>query len=261
MVFALYRPRDRSSDLLGRDVIITFCLWNHAAPYGLTWPGVFDKRVEERFGGVGLMFEAGLGNMSTRGGFRMGARTAELLPEQGEGTIVPSPDVQVRQTFWDQPVTNIPLGALGAGGFFDRPFSGPAVVEAGKSDVKPCRSASALSAHVSAVAARIGPPQVADAPAAPDFIIASAPGEIFANYSNTIEEQARLGAMAIGQANDALGYMPQSFETDHTARQGAGFVGADVFEYEDAYSIDACFGDMSLESTLSMIAEMRAPAE
>lgn len=235
------------------------------------WPGVFAKRVEERFGDgqtVGVMFEAGLGNMSSRGGWRMGARIAELLPAIGEGIIIPRPHVQVQQTFWDQPVTNGPLAALGGGGFFDRPFGGPAVVEVGKSDVKPCRSASPVSVHVSAVVARIGQVRethlddqgepVAD-PLWPDVLIASAPGEIFANYSNTLEEKGgSLGSLVIGQANDALGYMPQSFESDHSARQGGGFAGG-PFEYEDAYSIDGCFGDASLEHTLAMFAALRQP--
>jgi len=268
----------RAYDRDGAVVATVGAFAAHATSFGgsatlahADWPGVFEKRVEERFGGVGLMFEAGLGNMSTRGGYRMGARVADLLPGEGGGSLIPKPDVQVRQTFWDQPVTNGPLGTLGAGGFFDRPFSGPAVVEAGKSSSKPCRSASAVSAHVSASAARIGQvrhfrmvenPETGqlervDDPQWPDFLITTAPGEIFANYSNTVEEQASLGAMVFGQTNDALGYMPQSFETDHVARQGTGFAGLGVFEYEDAYSIDACFGDVTLENTMAMIGQMR----
>jgi hypothetical protein len=117
-------------------------------------------------------------------------------------------------------------------------------VEAGKSANKPCRSASAMSARVNVVAAKIG-----------GVVVTSAPGEIFANYSNTIEERSSITALAIGQANDALGYMPQSFETDHAGRQGVGFVGQ-VAEYEDAYSIDHCFGDVALEKTLGLLGSL-----
>lgn len=210
------------------------------------WPGVFDKTVEDRFGGIGLMFEAGLGNMSARGGHMMGQSLGNLLPAVGAGLAVTNPVVKVAKASWDQPVTNGPLGALGAGGFFDRTFSGPAVVTAGKSSAKPCRSASAFSANVSVTAARIG-----------SVVISAAPGEVFANYTNTIEEYAfggqRSTSLAIGQANDALGYMPQSFESDAAAREGLGFAGLGVFEYEDAYGIDLCFGDKALETTISLL--------
>lgn len=206
------------------------------------WPGVFDKTVEDRFGGTGLMFEAGLGNMSSRGGHMMGQSLGNLLPPVGTGALVQAPNVRVKQAFWDQPVTNFPLGSLGAAGFFDRPFGGPAVVEAAKSSVKPCRSASGTSANVAVSAAKIG-----------DVIVTAAPGEIFANFSNTLEERSSITTLAIGQANDALGYMPQSFETDYAAREGLGFAGLGFFEYEDAYSIDHCFGDKALETQLALL--------
>ena len=214
------------------------------------WPGVFDKRVEERFGGVGLMFEAGLGNMSARGNDKgsMGNALAALLPPIGQGTPVAAPDVKVKQAFWDQPVTNMPLDTLGAAGFFDRKFQAtPATVTAGKNGwQKPCRSAGPTSVHTAVTAAKIG-----------DVVVTAAPGEIFANYSNTIEERSPITALAIGQANDPLGYMPQSFETDDSARQGGGFAGGGVFEYEDAYSIDRCFGDMALGTSLQLLDQLK----
>ncbi len=214
------------------------------------WPVQFAKAVEDEFGGVGIAFQAGLGNMSAshNGRGSMGAKHAELLPAVGQGTLVKAPRVDVRQAFWDQPATNLPLTTLGGAGFFDRKFAGPAVVEAQtKGSVRPCRSASATSVRVSVIAAKVG--QVA---------ITSAPGEIFANYSNVLEERHGSGgpsinALAIGQAMDALGYMPQSFETDHVGRQAVGFVGGPA-EYEDAYSIDACFGDKALVETLKLLA-------
>lgn len=208
------------------------------------WPGIFDKRVEERFGGIGLMFEAGLGNMSTNGGAGIGNSLATLVPDSG--TKIASPTVNAAQAFWDQPITNVPLAMLGAPGFFDRSFGGPATVTAAKPGWnKPCVSASAVSARVAVTAARIG-----------NVYITAAPGEVFANFSNTIEERGGLTALAIGQANDALGYMPQSFETDDSARQGGGFVGEGLFNYEDAYSIDRCFGDKALETTITLLGQL-----
>ena len=228
----------------------------HATSFGSSatvahpdWPGVFDKTVEGRFGGTSLVFEAGLGNMSARDNDKgsMGLGLAALLPALGQGTPVKSPDVFVKQVFWDQPVTDTPLGGLGVAGLFDRPFAKtPASVTVGKSSVRPCRSASAVSVHTQASAARIG-----------SVLVTAAPGEIFSNFSNTMEERGFPTALAIGQANDALGYMPQSFETFDDSRQGGGFVGGGFFEYEDAYSIDRCFGDMALGSQLAMIDQLK----
>jgi hypothetical protein len=63
--------------------------------------------------------------------------------------------------------------------------------------------------------------------------------------------------MALGLVNDGLGYIVQSFETDHVGRQGVGFAGSagpvGLAEYEDAYSIDHCFGDATLEKTIRLL--------
>ncbi len=50
------------------------------------WPGVFERTLEDRFGGVGALFMTGLGNMSASGGTPMGARLAGLVPDVGDGT-------------------------------------------------------------------------------------------------------------------------------------------------------------------------------
>jgi hypothetical protein len=231
------------------------------------FPAVFDKRVEDLFGGVGLYFQTGFGNISPRdGGFpegalekeRIGFGMASLLPELGDGRILDNTNVSSGQTFWDQPVTNSGLLALGLPGFFDRPFSQtPAAVSAGKNGIKNCKSASPVSVHTLVSAAKIG-----------DVWITGGPGELFSNLSNTIKEKHPNGTtMPLSLVNDGLGYIMQSFETDHLGRQVTGFVGsADVppdpaprvvnvpiAEYEDAYSIDACFGDAVLENTLALL--------
>ena len=211
------------------------------------FPGVFNARVEERFGGVGLYFQAGFGNVSPRGNkVELGTGLADLIPQAGGGSTIANPDVNSAQEFWDQPVTNSGLTALGVPGFFDRPFAQkPSSVSAGKSANKPCRSASSVTVTTAVSAAKIGP-----------IVITGAPGEIFSNYSNTIEEKNPNGiTMALSLVNDGLGYIMQSFETDHAGRQVLGFVGQ-VVEYEDAYSIDACFGDKALETTLSLLSKL-----
>ncbi len=114
------------------------------------------------------------------------------------------------QTFWDQPVTNSGLTALGVPGFFDRPFAqAPSQVAAGKNSNKPCRSASSVTVNTAVSAAKVG-----------SLWITGAPGETFSNFSNTIEEKNPDGVtMALSLVNDGLGYIMQSFETDHVGFQ------------------------------------------
>ena len=77
--------------------------------------------------------------------------------------------------------------------------------------------------------------------------------------TNTIEERNPGGVtLALGLVNDGLGYIIQSFETDHLGRQGTGFVGDPIAEYEDAYSIDHCIGDATLEQTLALGSSSKA---
>jgi hypothetical protein len=163
--------------------------------------------------------------------------------------------VRVARHNWVQPVTNVPLGALGVGGFFDRKFNQvPAAISEGKGpENRKCKSASPVSVETSVSAAKIG-----------SLWITGAPGESFSNLSNTIEERNTSGVtLALALVNDGLGYIIQSFETDYAGREALGFVGTvdtklpagkvGVAEYEDAYSIDHCFGDATLEKTLNLL--------
>ncbi len=209
------------------------------------WPGEFAQGLEDRFGGIGMHFMTGLGNMSPAGD--TGLSLAGLIPPVGSGAPVARPDVSAERTTWRQPATNVPLSALGVAGFFDRQFDVvPASVSVGKSDNALCTSASAASVEVAAAVLRLGD----------DLAITTAPGELFSNLTNTIIEKspARV-TMPLAQANDALGYMPQSFELSPIGQQGLGFVadGFLIVNYEDSYAIDRCFGDMALETTLSML--------
>ena len=214
------------------------------------FPGVFAKRVEQRFGGVGMYFQTGLGNMSPRGETEeMGNGLAALLPSKG-GQAVAGTDIKVGRHTWNQPITNAPLGTLGAMGFFDRPFGVGGAVQVGENAERACRSASPLAVETSVSGALVG-----------DVWITGAPGETFANLSNTIEEKAPSVAFALSQANDGLGYLMQSFETDHLGRQGVGFVGSPAAEYEDAFGIDHCFGDAALEYILGLMGRLSAPPE
>lgn len=209
------------------------------------WPGEFERTLEDRFGGIGLHFMTGLGNMSPRGD--TGHDLAALVPPVGAGVPVARPDVTAVRTQWYQPVTNVPLGALGSLGLFDRRFRlAPSTVTVGKTDTAPCVSASLVSVEVAAGLLRLGD----------DLAITTGPGELFSNLTNTIIEKspARV-TMPLSQANDALGYIPQSFELHPIGQQGLGFFagGYLIVNYEDSYAIDRCFGDATLEKTLELL--------
>jgi hypothetical protein len=212
------------------------------------WPGLFEKRLEQRFGGIGLHFMTGLGNMSSSGGTGIGTKLADLLPGLRQAPVLTgSTDIRMDRVLWSQPITNVPLDALGTPGFFDRKFQPtPGQINVGESDTAPCTSASPQSVELSASAIKIGN----------DIEITAAPGEVFSNLTNTIKEKNPDGlTFPIAQANDALGYMPQSFEMNPVGQQGLGFAfgGLLFVNYEDSYAIDRCTGDAVLEYTLDML--------
>lgn len=209
------------------------------------WPGELENALEDRFGGVGLHFMTGLGNMSPAG--PTGPALATLVPPVGAGTAVTDPDVSAARATWRQPATNVPLDSLAVAGFFDRQFDEvPASVSVGKSQTAPCTSASPVSVQVGVSALRIGD----------GLAITTGPGELFSNLTNTIREKSPAAVtLPLAQAGDALGYIPQSFELNPVGQQGAGFAlgGVAVVNYEDAYAIDRCFGDMVLEETIALL--------
>jgi hypothetical protein len=226
------------------------------------WPGYFNARAEERFGGVGLHFMTGLGNLTgakseqhdeagniTR--ISTGTALADLVPEVGTGRTVDSTDLRLSRTTWRQPVTNAPLDALGTPGLFDRQFDAmPASVSVGKSSNAPCTSAAPQSVELPATVAKIGD----------DVVLTTGPGELFANLTNTIKEKnADAVTFPLAQTNDSLGYMPQSFELNPVGQQGLGFRAGGVLfvNYEDSYAIDRCVGDMALETTLKALAGLK----
>jgi hypothetical protein len=215
------------------------------------WVGLFEERLEERFGGIGLHFMTGLGNMSASGGTAIGTKLANLLPEVGGGQPVDDTAVRVAQTTFRSALTNVPLDALGTPGFFDRKFDPlPVVVNVGESDTAPCTSASAQSVELPVTVAKIGS----------QLVFTTGAGEEFSNLTNTIKEtNAGKVTFPLAQVNDALGYMPQSFELNPVGQQGLGFAaGGYLFvNYEDSYAIDKCVGDGMLETTLAALTALK----
>jgi hypothetical protein len=216
------------------------------------WVGFFEKRLEDRFGGIGLHFMTGLGNMSASGGTAIGTKLADLLPAVGAGTPVTDTAVRVAQTTVRSALTNVPLTALGTPGFFDRKFDAmPVAVNTGETETAPCTSASPQSVELPITVAKIGN----------QLVFTTGPGEEFSNLTNTIKEK-NVGKVTfpMAQVNDALGYMPQSFELNPVGQQGLGFAfGGYVFvNYEDSYAIDKCVGDLVLEETLRSLTALPA---
>jgi hypothetical protein len=208
-----------------------------------------------------------------------GAGLASLIPNVGDGIDVTNTEVKYGRAIWAHPATNAPLTALGLPGFFDREFlAAPAKVSVadgcinypcGEPPVPPqdqddveetaeflgqnasCDSASPSSVQMNVQALRIGN----------QLSLTAAPGEVFSNYTNTVKDRSdSVVTLPVGQANDALGYMPQSFEmaTNPASNQGAGFgvSGPGHIEYEDAYAVDRCLGDMALEQTLALLGQL-----
>ncbi|MDX6199460.1 MAG: hypothetical protein QOJ79_2611 [Actinomycetota bacterium] len=212
------------------------------------WVGFFEKRLEDRFGGIGFHFMTGLGNMSASGGTGIGTKLADLIPPVGGGTRVTDTHMRVAQTTYQSAVTNVPLDALGTPGFFDRKFNpAPVVVNTGEEPTTaPCTSASPQSVDIPISVVKIGS----------QIVLTTGGGEEFSNLTNTIKEKnAGKVTFPLAQVNDALGYMPQSFELNPVGQQGLGFVaGGYLFvNYEDSYAIDKCVGDGMLETTLALL--------
>ncbi|MDX1510234.1 MAG: hypothetical protein R3249_02715 [Nitriliruptorales bacterium] len=210
------------------------------------WPGAFEKRVEERFGGVGLLFNSGIGNMSFSGSLEGGVGLADAIPDPGVSPRFASASIGAARDQWTQPWTNAGLGVLAEAQFFDRPLE-EGLFESfvqKHDEARPCVSVSTIGVATQVSAFHVGP-----------LVFTAGPGELFSNITNTFREKSP-GAVTFTNsiANDGLGYLIQSFEFDRGAQQGVGFAGTDLFEYEDAYGLDPCFGDEVVERTLALMA-------
>ncbi len=204
------------------------------------WPGLFVSEVEQRFGGLGFLFQTGLGNMSATSPIgprnQIGIHLANMMPAVGEGMPVEATQVDVARKVWNQPYTNAAIAALGATGIFDRPMEGPAALTVGRDDLRTCVAASPISVRTVVSAAQIGP-----------LVITGGPGELFSNLTNTIKERNADGVtLPLAQINDGLGYIMQEFEADYV-------YGQRTVEYEETFG-SACFGEAVLEYTLDLLA-------
>jgi hypothetical protein len=230
------------------------------------WPGAASRRFQSRVGGVGLLFEGGLGNMSVRG--RPGANEdaeaentgiafgdAILADIKQGGITLATNNVESIVTQISHPVTNPALFAGGAINLFSRDFlpTGPGGdlpgayhwSKAGMDDpgfIRGCDSAQALQLKTIVAGNRIG-----------NALVLFTPGEIFSNIPLVAKSKTASSALTFvfGQTNDSLGYIIQSFEYD-TQGNAVTEYGTMTGEYEEVFAVDRCFGDHVLQTMLDI---------
>ncbi|HLG01436.1 MAG TPA: hypothetical protein VI916_13295 [Acidimicrobiia bacterium] len=255
------------------------------------WPGAAARRFEAAGGGVGMVFEGGLGNVSVSGtsgvvdcgalgitgkecdaedtGAAIGDAILGDIEDGGldDSELEDNEMTPAVQTITHPVATNPGLTTLAAAGFFDREFT-PGTKGAGLPGVYHwSRRGEVSSAGEPGTLPddpeddrgfangcdTAGPTIITTAGAHKigSLLVAFAPGEIFSNLAEVIKERADNNsvAMVLGQTNDALGYIIQSFEFD-TAANAATHYGGGTNEYEEVFSVDRCFGDHVLETIL-----------
>ncbi|MGH2662798.1 MAG: hypothetical protein ACRDH8_08305 [Actinomycetota bacterium] len=247
------------------------------------WPGAAARRLEARFGGVGLLFEGGLGNVSiTEAG---GATEEEAAESTGVAfadavaadiaanpvTLASNEMAAAAKVVTHPAATNPGLVTLADVGLFDREFT-PGTKGAGPPGAYHWSKQGELStsgedndpgpdgAFVSGCDTA-GPTviTVAGAHRIGELVVAFAPGEIFSNIAEVVKERADQSAvtMVLGQTNDALGYIIQSFEFDTEGNMVTEY-GTGTGEYEEVFAIDRCFGDHVLETVLEATRDLGA---
>ena len=242
------------------------------------WPATASHALGEQLGGVGMVIEGGLGNVSpsrprSRGADRNGDGTVDEYDEVIEmgadfaafvaadvergGSTLDANDVQAASAVVEHPVTNWLEAALGVAGLLDRTFTpGEAAGVAGtwsggKSPSRPCTAGSPLTIKTEVSAFRLG-----------DLVVLTAPGETFSSVSQVLKSKVRPGAldggqtMVFGQTQDSLGYIIPSFEVDPAGGVLTNVEG-DTFEYEETFMLDRCFGDHVLQAALDLAATLR----
>jgi hypothetical protein len=245
------------------------------------WPGTADKALGDTFGGVGLVFEGGLGNVSPsspRGAtsdytgdrkvdgydnvIQMGKDFAAFVAASMAkgGHVLRDNRIGTATIPIEHPGTNAAEVGGAIGGLIDREFtphtdgaSVPGVYVSrtpGAFVGQRCVTASAIQVKTDVSGYRIG-----------DLIVLTAPGEIFGSIATVVKSQIRQRAddggqtMVFGQTQDSLGYIIQSYETDPAGglssnidTEGNGKIG----EYEEEFMLDKCFGDHVLETMLQL---------
>lgn len=238
------------------------------------WPHTAGHALGELHGGVGVVFEGGLGNVvpsrprnapedltgdgevgSLDNVLQMGRDFAALIAEDVDrgGHRLTSSEIASVEREITHPVTNWTLGAVALTSLLDREFFAgdggqPGGVHySARPDTgmtRPCVSASPTAVTTQLTALRLG-----------ELTLVTAPGEIFSGISLVAKAKLRQLAyqggetMVLGQAQDSLGYIIQSYEVHPPHGLGTG---AGLIEYEETFMLDDCFGDHVLETMLDL---------
>ena len=248
------------------------------------WPGVAGKELHDRLGGLGLIMEGGLGNVSPN---RPRSATADLTGDgkldaydavtgmardftdyiasdiARGGMLLSSNDIVAKNTTVEHPVTNWVELAAGVPGLLDRQFlpgdaaGGPGAYtwDKGGPPGRGCQAASPLTIKTDVSGYRIG-----------ELTVITAPGELFGTMAEVVKSRANKQAtafgpdgrampggqtMVFGQTQDSLGYIIQHFEVD----PAGGVTSNDPLEageYEEEFMLDRCFGDHVLDTQLQL---------
>ena len=227
------------------------------------WPATASEALADALGGVGLVFEGGLGNVSPRGGDvdEMGQSFAGFIAADiaRGGTTLRSNDVAATSVPVTHPVTNWAESGLGVAGLLDRDFlpgpaaGGPGTYEWSKDPLSPrkCVAAGPLTVTTEVSGFRVG-----------ELTVLTAPGEIFGTTSQVLKSEVRPDAltggqtMVFAQTQDALGYIIQSFEVDPAGGAAEYTPEVEAAEYEETFMLDRCFGDHVLAAGLTAAAAL-----
>ena len=204
------------------------------------WPATASKALGDQLGGVGLVFEGGLGNVSPSrpadGGvdltgdsryddydkvIEMGSAFSDFVRgdiERG-GAVLGSNQIKAAGVDVEHPVTNWAETGLGIANLLDREFlpnsdggTPPTAGQWGDNGAAPekmCTAAGPTGVRTQVSGFRVG-----------DLTVVTGPGELFSNMTEVVKSKARRGAlnggqtMVFAQTQDSLGYIIQSFEVD-----------------------------------------------
>ncbi|MDT7618463.1 MAG: hypothetical protein QOF00_5910, partial [Pseudonocardiales bacterium] len=249
------------------------------------WPGTAAKEMHDRFGGVGLLVEGGLGNVSpsaprgTNGAdlngdtkvdgydnvIRMARDFTSFIGTDiaKSGYALTSNVIKTKTETIEHPVTNWGEVGLGVVNLLDREFLPGTVAAGGPNHYewdkggppgRGCVAVAPTTIKTDVSAFRIG-----------ELIAVTGPGEVFGTMAEVAKSKGRSTAtatdangdvvpagqtMVFGQTQDSLGYIIQHFEVDPA---GGVTSNAGLGEYEEEFMLDRCFGDHVLQTQLSLL--------